>query len=196
MKFAFLEKCPSLTDFTVATLAHASRDPTPTLLPSSLPHLRTLKSHLPSCRASPAARCALATHPVLPLLTPKDLAPVVQMGATITELRIHAHMHFAFPIHKHLLRLEVLGLAYVHPNSSVAPAVSTVELFREVQGMMRQKNETSITELNHTFFDFLEQLGLTEDDRDPQLFFGGGDGMSYNNLLLLKKYLQNHTDPF
>ncbi|KAJ7267142.1 hypothetical protein C8J57DRAFT_1068065 [Mycena rebaudengoi] len=58
------------------------------------------------------------------------------------------------------------------------------------------KNEASISELKDAFLDFLEQLGMQEDDYDLRLFFGGGDGMSYNNMLLLKKYLQNHKDPF
>ncbi|KAJ7508161.1 hypothetical protein B0H11DRAFT_2185164 [Mycena galericulata] len=57
------------------------------------------------------------------------------------------------------------------------------------------KNEASISELKDGLLDFLE-LGQTEADYDSQLFFGGGDGMSYNNMLLLKKYLQNHKDPF
>ncbi|KAK6969274.1 hypothetical protein R3P38DRAFT_3337119 [Favolaschia claudopus] len=38
----------------------------------------------------------------------------------------------------------------------------------------------------------LEQTGQTEDDFDSRLLFVGGDGMSYNNLNLVKKYLQNH----
>ncbi|KAJ7672979.1 hypothetical protein DFH06DRAFT_1266807 [Mycena polygramma] len=58
------------------------------------------------------------------------------------------------------------------------------------------KNEASITELKDGFLDFLEQLGQTDGDYDRRLFFGGGDGMSYNNMLLMQKYLQNHTDPF
>ncbi|KAJ7289648.1 hypothetical protein C8J57DRAFT_1430275 [Mycena rebaudengoi] len=52
------------------------------------------------------------------------------------------------------------------------------------------------SELKDAFLDFLEQLRMREDDYDLRLFFGGGDGMSYNNMLLLKKYLQNHKDPF
>ncbi|KAJ7429297.1 hypothetical protein FB451DRAFT_963813, partial [Mycena latifolia] len=58
------------------------------------------------------------------------------------------------------------------------------------------KNEAVITELKDAFLDFLEQMGQTEGDYDSRLWFGGGDGMSYNNMLLLKKYLQNHSDPF
>jgi hypothetical protein len=58
------------------------------------------------------------------------------------------------------------------------------------------KNEASIAELKDAFLDFFEQLGLTEGDYDFRLLFGGGDGMSYNNMLLLQKYLQNHKDAF
>ncbi|KAJ7127279.1 hypothetical protein C8R43DRAFT_897578 [Mycena crocata] len=58
------------------------------------------------------------------------------------------------------------------------------------------KNEAAIAELKDGLLDFLEQLGQTESDYDKQLWFGGGDGMSFNNMGLLKKYLQNHEDPF
>jgi hypothetical protein len=58
------------------------------------------------------------------------------------------------------------------------------------------KNEASIGELKEAFLDFFEQIGLTEGDYDFRLLFGGGDGMSYNNMLLLKKYLQHHDDAF
>ncbi|KAK6969532.1 hypothetical protein R3P38DRAFT_2587730 [Favolaschia claudopus] len=54
------------------------------------------------------------------------------------------------------------------------------------------KNEASIPELKDAFLDFFEQTGQTEDDFDSRLLFVGGDGMSYNNLNLVKKYLQNH----
>ena len=58
------------------------------------------------------------------------------------------------------------------------------------------KNEAYLAELLAAFLDFLEQIGQTDGDFDPRLWFGGGDGMSYNNMLLLKRYLQNHTNMF
>lgn len=59
------------------------------------------------------------------------------------------------------------------------------------------KNEAFIPELKDGMLDFLNQIGQTEDDFDFKLWFGGGDGMSYNNMNLVKKYLQNHTEsPF
>lgn len=58
------------------------------------------------------------------------------------------------------------------------------------------KNEAIIPELKDAFVDFLDQLGQTEEKNDRRLWFGGGDGMSYNNMLLIQKYLQNHKDPF
>jgi len=39
-------------------------------------------------------------------------------------------------------------------------------------------------------------MGQKDGDYDFRLWFGGGDGMSYNNMLILKKYLQTHKDPF
>lgn len=58
------------------------------------------------------------------------------------------------------------------------------------------KNEAYIPELKDCFIDFLQQLGQTVEDHDFRLWFAGGDGMSFNNMLLLKKYLQNHGDSF
>ncbi|KAJ7456199.1 hypothetical protein FB451DRAFT_1048472 [Mycena latifolia] len=59
------------------------------------------------------------------------------------------------------------------------------------------KNEAIIPELKDALLDFKQQLGHTEDNYDFKLWFGGGDGMSFNNMLLVKKYLQNHTEsPF
>ncbi|KAK7015589.1 hypothetical protein R3P38DRAFT_2543257, partial [Favolaschia claudopus] len=57
-------------------------------------------------------------------------------------------------------------------------------------------NEAVIAELKDAMLDFLEQIGQTADDYDSQLMFFGGDEMSYNNMLLLQKFLQNHADPF
>ncbi|KAJ7736359.1 hypothetical protein DFH07DRAFT_753515, partial [Mycena maculata] len=58
------------------------------------------------------------------------------------------------------------------------------------------KNEVSVTELKDGMLDFLEQMGQVDGNYDFCLWFGSGDGMSYNNMLLLKEYLQNHNDPF
>ncbi|KAJ6592012.1 hypothetical protein B0H10DRAFT_2233056 [Mycena sp. CBHHK59/15] len=58
------------------------------------------------------------------------------------------------------------------------------------------KNEAYLAELLAAFLDFLEQIGQTDGNFDMRLWFGGGDGMSYNNMLLLKRYLQNHKDTF
>jgi hypothetical protein len=60
----------------------------------------------------------------------------------------------------------------------------------------KRQNKASITELKDAFLDFSEQLGQKQGDCDPRLFLAGGDGMSYSNMLLLQKYLQNHTDAF
>jgi len=58
------------------------------------------------------------------------------------------------------------------------------------------KNEANIGDLKDGFVDFLEQLGQKDSDYDFRLWFAGGDGMSYNNMLILKKYLQTHPDAF
>ncbi|KAJ7433572.1 hypothetical protein B0H11DRAFT_2259264 [Mycena galericulata] len=48
------------------------------------------------------------------------------------------------------------------------------------------KNEASNTELKDGLLDFLNQIGQVDGDYDSRLCFGGGDRMSYNNILLLK----------
>jgi hypothetical protein len=58
------------------------------------------------------------------------------------------------------------------------------------------KNEASIAVLKDAFLYFFKQLGQIEGDYNCRLGHVGGDGMSFNNTHLLKKYLQNHTDPF
>lgn len=58
------------------------------------------------------------------------------------------------------------------------------------------KHEAVTTELKDGFLDFLEQVGQTNKRYDERLWFCGGDGMSYNSMLMLKKYLQNHDDSF
>ena len=58
------------------------------------------------------------------------------------------------------------------------------------------KNEANIGDLKDGFVDFLEQLGHQDGDYDKRLWFAGGDGMSYKNMLTLKKYLQTHPDAF
>jgi hypothetical protein len=58
------------------------------------------------------------------------------------------------------------------------------------------KNEAHISDLKDGLLDFLDQLGHKEGDYDSRLWFGGGDGMSYNNMLILKKYMQTHPDQF
>jgi hypothetical protein len=56
------------------------------------------------------------------------------------------------------------------------------------------KNEAIIPELKDALLDFENQIGQTETDYDPKLWWAGGDGMSYNNMLLVQKNLQNHTE--
>jgi hypothetical protein len=58
------------------------------------------------------------------------------------------------------------------------------------------KNEANIGDLKDGFVDFLEQLGHQDGDYDNRLWFADGDGMSYKNMLTLKKYLQTHPDAF
>jgi hypothetical protein len=58
------------------------------------------------------------------------------------------------------------------------------------------KNETVIGELKDAVLDFLSQIGQTKENHFNRLMLIGGDGLTYEKLLLLKKYLQLHDDPF
>ncbi|KAF8223238.1 hypothetical protein L208DRAFT_1381520 [Tricholoma matsutake] len=58
------------------------------------------------------------------------------------------------------------------------------------------KNKVLISDLKDGLVDFLDQMGQKDGDYDCCLWFAGGNGMSYNNMLTLKKYLQTHKDVF
>lgn len=58
------------------------------------------------------------------------------------------------------------------------------------------KNEVVITELKDACFDFLEQLGQTKERHLKRPMFMGGDGLTYEKLGNLQKYLQNHQNDF
>jgi hypothetical protein len=58
------------------------------------------------------------------------------------------------------------------------------------------KSETIITELKDAFLDFYAQTGQTDGNYLKRLMLAGGDGLTYNQMLLLKKYLQFHDDEF
>ncbi|KAF6749148.1 hypothetical protein DFP72DRAFT_1014734 [Ephemerocybe angulata] len=57
------------------------------------------------------------------------------------------------------------------------------------------KNETITTELNDGLMDFLAQIGQQENDYLKRLILVGGDGLTYQKLLELRKYKQFHEDP-
>lgn len=58
------------------------------------------------------------------------------------------------------------------------------------------KNETVTTELKDGLFDFFDQTGQTREDHDERLLMVGGDGLTYEKILQLKKYLQMHPGAF
>ncbi|KAF9500116.1 hypothetical protein BDN71DRAFT_1577613 [Pleurotus eryngii] len=58
------------------------------------------------------------------------------------------------------------------------------------------KNEAVISELKDAFVDFLGQLNQHSDDHDNRLWLAGGDGMSFNNLHILKWHLQADPNAF
>jgi hypothetical protein len=58
------------------------------------------------------------------------------------------------------------------------------------------QNETVSTELKDAVLDFLEQTGQTRENYQQRLHVVGGDGLTYEKILQLKKYLQFHTNEF
>ncbi|PPQ76949.1 hypothetical protein CVT26_007946 [Gymnopilus dilepis] len=58
------------------------------------------------------------------------------------------------------------------------------------------KNETVTTELKEGLCDFLEQLGQVSGDYLPRIFVASGDGLTFQKMLEIQRYLQFHSDPF
>ncbi|TEB25344.1 hypothetical protein FA13DRAFT_1796456 [Coprinellus micaceus] len=57
------------------------------------------------------------------------------------------------------------------------------------------KCENITTELKDAMFDFLSQVGHKENDYRKQLIMVGSDGLTFQHLLELQRYLQFHDDP-
>ncbi|KAM6489590.1 hypothetical protein JOM56_014912 [Amanita muscaria] len=58
------------------------------------------------------------------------------------------------------------------------------------------KNETVTTELKDALVDFFAQMGQSPGDYHRRLILVGGDGLTYEKMLVQKQYLQFHNDPF
>lgn len=57
-------------------------------------------------------------------------------------------------------------------------------------------NETVTAELLKAVLDFIKEMGYTEDSPPNQLLHVGGDGLTYERLVLLKWYMQFHDTSF
>jgi hypothetical protein len=53
-----------------------------------------------------------------------------------------------------------------------------------------------MAELRDALLDFFEQMGQTRDDHLRRLTMVSGEGLTYEKILLLKKYLQSHGNEF
>lgn len=58
------------------------------------------------------------------------------------------------------------------------------------------KNEAKTTELKDALLDFLGQMGQHDHDYLRKLILAGGDGLTYEKLLQLQRYMQFHGDAF
>jgi hypothetical protein len=58
------------------------------------------------------------------------------------------------------------------------------------------KNETVTTELKDALLDFFGQIGQKEGDYLKRILLVGGDGLTYQKMIELQRYLQFHRDPF
>jgi hypothetical protein len=57
-------------------------------------------------------------------------------------------------------------------------------------------NETVTAELLKALLDFVQEIGYTEDSPPNHLIHVGGDGLTYERMVLLKLYMQFHDTPF
>ena len=58
------------------------------------------------------------------------------------------------------------------------------------------KNEAKTTELKDALLDFLGQMGQHDHDYLRKLILASGDGLTYEKLLQLQRYMQFHGDAF
>ncbi|KAF8811788.1 hypothetical protein BYT27DRAFT_7336050 [Phlegmacium glaucopus] len=104
----------------------------------------------------------------------------------------------------------LLGMLDQTPKHGFLPPLETVStLFRERATKIQPpsgptkvhplassgKNETITSELKDGLVDFLSQIGQREGDYIPRLILAGGDGLTYQKMIELKRYLQFHQDP-
>ncbi|KAJ7193151.1 hypothetical protein GGX14DRAFT_593288 [Mycena pura] len=125
--FVFLEKCPTLRELIITKIVRQVHIEAITIPPSWLPYfakrpLRKVSLLGAEARDWQGRDASVDFFPTLRPLTPTALAALTQSTAQITELHVPQHVYFAVPLHKHLARLEVLGLAYRHPNFFQGPA--------------------------------------------------------------------------
>ncbi|KAJ7035973.1 hypothetical protein C8F04DRAFT_1394433 [Mycena alexandri] len=156
MVFKYLEKWPPppsdpcpLEELIITDIHLQLGADIPILTPAALPNIHTIHippSFLPSfshrrlrkvvllgsdARDVPGNHGPEIIDPALPYLTAKDMAPLMQSADSLTELHIPQHVYFAFDVCKNLKHLEVLVLAYAHPNYPMIPVISRTELFRD-----------------------------------------------------------------
>lgn len=58
------------------------------------------------------------------------------------------------------------------------------------------KNENATTELRDALVDFLEQIGQSDEDHQDRLQFIGGDGLTYERLLFMKRLQRHQSNAF
>ncbi|KAJ6452779.1 hypothetical protein C8R45DRAFT_1040057 [Mycena sanguinolenta] len=152
--FKFLSKTPSITDLTIASVVRKLGDGTiPSLAPTALPNVDAI--HIPASflaffAGRPLHKVSLNAvewrealeirdRPTLPLLSARDLMPLIQSTAYITELHIPEHVYMVLPIFKHFQHLELLVLAYDHPNFTANTVISSNDLFRKAIDLLCTK---------------------------------------------------------
>lgn len=58
------------------------------------------------------------------------------------------------------------------------------------------KSETAVKELKDGLVDFLEQMGQTPEDYEQRVILAGGDGLTFEQMLNLKRISQTQDGPF
>ncbi|KAK7051775.1 RING-type domain-containing protein [Favolaschia claudopus] len=154
----FLNKSPSITDLTIASVqlklgggaagslsldAMALHDLTALSIPScllsafsagggrALQKLALTGTETRYFQDAAGVNADILHFPTLPRLTVKDIAFLVPMADSLTELQIPQHVYFALPLFKHFRGLRVLVLVYDHLNFETDSVVETTEQFRD-----------------------------------------------------------------
>lgn len=120
----------------------------------------------------------------------------------LLDLIDHDHLDTVLTLHwLRILTNYVPELAFMKKEVSLLFRTHTAKLRLHVEQTQlhplacNDKNETDTGDLKAGLLDFLEQVGYKADDYLPRMMRIGGDGLTFEKIHQLKRYLQFHLDP-